>query len=360
MPPKESKKAVEKDKQKKVEDKTFGLKNKNKSKKVQQFVKTVEQQATANANQKKVNHKAEMAKKEKELKEKAKQDMAAFLQPTIIQAKVPLGVDPKSIVCEFFKAGSCAKGNKCKFAHDLNVARKDAKIDIYTDRRNGEDKEKDLMETWDDDKLKSVVSTKQTQTNKNLKTAIVCKFFLEAIESAKYGWFWECPNGASCMYQHCLPPGFVLQKKKTKEDEVEEIPIEELIEEERAKLTKSTPVTLETFTKWKAEKKIQKEKAAKDAEEKRMADIKAGKTSMSGREMFVFNPDLFVDDDFAIDVTSKEFEVDPNDVTSIASTVDKSLFIEDDDIPDMSDDDEDEDDDEDDGEDQEEDEEDDE
>ncbi|KAK7285108.1 hypothetical protein RJT34_19867 [Clitoria ternatea] len=40
------------------------------------------------------------------------------------QPKVPVGVDPKSILCEFFKVGQCAKGFKCKFSHDLNNQRK--------------------------------------------------------------------------------------------------------------------------------------------------------------------------------------------------------------------------------------------
>lgn len=44
MPPKASKKAVEKEKKKIVEDKTFGLKNKNKSKKVEKYIKSVESQ----------------------------------------------------------------------------------------------------------------------------------------------------------------------------------------------------------------------------------------------------------------------------------------------------------------------------
>ena len=47
-----------------------------------------------------------------------------------------LGVDPKSILCEFFKAGQCTKGFKCKFSHDLNVQRKGEKIDIYSDKRD--------------------------------------------------------------------------------------------------------------------------------------------------------------------------------------------------------------------------------
>ena len=45
-------------------------------------------------------------------------------------------MDPKSILCEFFKAGQCQKGFKCKFSHDLNIQRKGEKIDIYSDKRD--------------------------------------------------------------------------------------------------------------------------------------------------------------------------------------------------------------------------------
>jgi hypothetical protein len=45
------------------------------------------------------------------------------------------GVNPKTIVCEFFKKGQCTKGAKCKFSHDLQDQRKSGKIDIYTDPR---------------------------------------------------------------------------------------------------------------------------------------------------------------------------------------------------------------------------------
>ena len=40
----------------------------------------------------------------------------------------------------------------------------------------------------------------------------ICKFFLDAVEKSKYGWFWQCPNGTACIYKHALPPGFVLNK----------------------------------------------------------------------------------------------------------------------------------------------------
>lgn len=59
----------------------------------------------------------------------------------------------------------------------------------------------------------------------------ICKFFIEALENNKYGWFWECPNGASkCHYRHALPPGFQLKKDKKKEDKADEISIEDLVE----------------------------------------------------------------------------------------------------------------------------------
>lgn len=65
-------------------------------------------------------------------------------------------------------------------------------MDIHTDVRK--EKEADTMETWDDQKLAEVVTSKQG-LNANLPTEIVCKYFIEAIRNKKYGWFWECPNG---------------------------------------------------------------------------------------------------------------------------------------------------------------------
>lgn len=86
------------------------------------------------------------------------------------------------------------------------------------------------MDTWDQKKLEEVV---QSKSQKQPPTDIVCKYFLEAIESSKYGWFWECPNGGtSCKYRHALPPGFVLKSKNNKADEKEEISLEEFLESE--------------------------------------------------------------------------------------------------------------------------------
>ena len=71
--------------------------------------------------------------------EKRKKEEAALFKPVQIQ-KIPFGVDPKTIVCAFFKNGNCDKGSKCKFSHDLNVGRKVEKKNLYEDAR--EDKSK--------------------------------------------------------------------------------------------------------------------------------------------------------------------------------------------------------------------------
>ena len=63
------------------------------------------------------------------------------------------------------------------------------------------------MDNWDEEKLRNVVKSKdgnpQTTTDK------VCKYFIDAVENGKYGWFWHCPNsGDKCMYKHSLPAGY--------------------------------------------------------------------------------------------------------------------------------------------------------
>jgi len=99
------------------------------------------------------------------------------------------------------------------------------------------------------------------------------------------------------MYQHALPPGFVLrskQQKKEERDKENEILMEELIETERAKLGSNlTPVTEESFHRWKT---TRLERARQETEQVRAtkeAAYRAGKAMhMSGRELFDFDPNL--------------------------------------------------------------------
>ncbi|EJD45965.1 hypothetical protein AURDEDRAFT_113875 [Auricularia subglabra TFB-10046 SS5] len=299
MPPKKQQQNASSSKVK--EDKTFGLKNKNKSAKVQKHVQLVQQQAAMAGKNKEDLAKQRERERLAQAKldaEKRKKEEAEFFKPVQVQ-KVPFGVDPKTVLCAFFKSGHCDKGNKCKFSHNLDIGRKVEKKDLYSDARD--DKANDTMDKWDEEKLKTVVLSKAG--NPRTTTDIVCKFFIEAIETSKYGWFWECPNGNDkCQYRHALPPGFVLKSQKKALDEAAKantISLEEFLEVERHKLGANlTPVTPETFAVWKRTR-MDKKQAEQDALRKaKDAQHAAGKVSgMSGRDLFSYNPEWFAESD---------------------------------------------------------------
>jgi hypothetical protein len=189
-------------------DKTFGMKNK-KGGAAQRTIKQINATAASGGTPEQKRKEADKLQKEKEKEaaEKARKETAELFKPVQIQ-KVPFGVDPKTILCQFFKKGNCEKGKKCKFSHDLNVERKTEKRSLYTDNREkeedeeGDEKKKDNMAEWDEEKLRSVVLSKQG--NPKTTTDKVCKYFIQAIEDQKYGWFWTCPNGGdACMV--CSP-----------------------------------------------------------------------------------------------------------------------------------------------------------
>ncbi|KAK3073393.1 hypothetical protein LTS18_014446, partial [Coniosporium uncinatum] len=167
MPPKKQ----DKPKGEKVSvDKTFGMKNK-KGGAAQKQIKQIQQAAASSQSpeQKKKQAEKEQREKEKAAAEAAKRETAELFKPVQIQ-KVPFGVDPKTVVCQFFKNGNCDKGKKCKFSHDLTQGMKSQKRSLYTDTREQEDEEeqegkdeerkKDDMVDWDEDKLRSVVLSK--------------------------------------------------------------------------------------------------------------------------------------------------------------------------------------------------------
>ncbi|KAL0871655.1 hypothetical protein ABMA27_004179 [Loxostege sticticalis] len=295
MPPKKApaanKKTEQKKKEKVIEDKTFGLKNK-KGAKQQKFIQQVEKQVKSGG-----IHPAkpmEDKKKEKEQKLKEQKELAALFKPVQTQ-KVEKGTDPKSVVCAFFKQGQCFKGDKCKFSHDLTIERKAEKRSLYVDMRDD-----DTMDNWDEDKLKEVVEKKHAEDKQRPTTDIICKHFLEAVEKSKYGWFWECPSGSKCIYRHALPPGFVLKRDKKKlEEKKNEISLVDLIERERAALgPNQTKITLETFLAWKKKKIKEKQEAMAQAEEQKRSDFRAGRAvGLSGREMFSFDPALAAEAD---------------------------------------------------------------
>lgn len=279
---KKSAKNTQKAQEKKVSDKTFGLKNKNRSSVVRRQVEQTE--AQLNGQQLKKQAEKERLNAEKKAAEAAKAEARALFSRVSPVQKVEIGVDPKSVVCAYFKQGLCSKGAKCKFSHDLSVERKGEKRDLYSDKR--EEQAADTMDKWDEKKLQEVILSKHG--NPKTTTDKICKFFIEAVENGKYGWFWICPNGGdTCKYRHSLPAGF---KLKTKEEQRLErqaaaaapiVTLEEFIETERARLPKErTPITFESFSKWKAEFDSKKAKSAEEAS-------KHKKTVLSGRELML-------------------------------------------------------------------------
>ncbi len=79
--------------------------------------------------------------KEKAQKEKEMLEMQGLFKPVQQTQKISAGADPKSVLCLFFKQGSCTKGDKCKFSHDMSLENKAEKRSMYVDSRDNELKE---------------------------------------------------------------------------------------------------------------------------------------------------------------------------------------------------------------------------
>lgn len=291
---KANKKAEQKKADKIVEDKTFGLKNK-KGAKTQKFMQNVQKQQQEKLKQKGNERAGEPKLSKKELEKQKLEELNKLFKPVQQAQKVPDGVDPKSILCQFFKSGGCQKGNKCKFSHDPAVERKAEKRNMYEAAEGKEES----MEDWTQEQLEEAIAKKHGASNAaKPKTSIICKYFLEAVEKSQYGWFWSCPIGEKCIYKHALPPGYVLKKDQKKEDDKEEkVSLEEHIEQERAALNGNlTPVTLETFLVWKKKKIAEKKKVYEAEMAKKKKDFAKG-NAVSGRDIFQFKPELAENDD---------------------------------------------------------------
>lgn len=286
MPPKpqkESKKTEQKRLDKVVEDKTFGLKNKNKSKTVQNYVKSVSAQVKGTVGKGGESKRIadEFAEKEKKKKEEEKKALLASLFKTIKKTQEIVDEEePEEVEEENYE-----------------------EIDLYTDQREQiygkSDEPNEELENW--------------RVNKD-KTDKICKFFLDSVEAGKYGWRWTCPNGIPCIYRHALPIGYTLKRDGPVEEKKEDMTLEEKLEQDRQQLSGGTPVTLERFLKWKEDKRIQREK---ESEKKRVDEAKKsggkGLNALSGRALFTYDPTLFQDDAEALDDAEYEEEENRDD-----------------------------------------------
>ncbi len=321
-----------------VEDKTFGLKNKNKSKKVQQFVKQVTASARGGKSDEYYKALAAQKKKEKEAAIAAEREMFLLL-----------GKD---------------------YAGDLN--KKMAKKNEKKKQEEQQQKEKERKDAFDRDFAIPITSLEQVSRIDSKSSVIRICIVLDSKDNLTS----KTSKGEECMYIRasdgttrnpfsitCIgwnPSNFEfkpeqvldirdsiamirgerveLEVEKGKsiitvaspeltehilklKEEQEEIraqgglAIEDLIEEQRAKLRLEnkalTPITKESFFEWKERKRQRKEK---ELEEKRKAAEKksGGKVILSGKQLFTYDPNLFKDDEEAVDDVDYEVVGDLN------------------------------------------------
>lgn len=278
-----------------ADDKTFGMKNK-KGKKAQMIQKT-HQNTRSKAEMNAMNAALDRKAMRQEKLDRAAEDALLFRKVETRQKmqQVPAGVDPKSVVCIYFKRGNCQWGDKCKLSHILEVQQKSAKADMFVDKRDEEVRLlKESMEDWDEETFKEMLKKKNLGRPVNASEKI-CKYFLKAVEKKQWGWFWKCPNAERCPYRHALPEGYVLDKDK-KAAKIETRALEEVLEEERAKIITGTKVTPESFKIWKEKIKKQQIAADKKAGITRQQLINTGKQKRTGREILSEDPKKYINE----------------------------------------------------------------
>jgi len=117
--------------------------------------------------------------------------------------------------------------------------------------------------------------------------------------------------GDKCIYKHALPPGYVLKSQLKKDDEEEQITLEQFIETARHQLPPSSelhPVTAESFAQWRKAKK----QAELEAENKKK-ELAKEKGTITGKEFFLsgeYKEDEEEEDGEDFDLTAFRREVE--------------------------------------------------
>jgi len=257
-------------------DKTFGMKNKNKSKTVQKYIKSI------TANMKGESFGTQQA----ELKEK--KDKEAQLQQ-------------KAVLASLFNQQTDKKGR----AYDP-VAKKAAKQleeeAIASGKKVKEDIKKEIIEgVANTIRLTNIKGVRMSELgghaiiltlkDKHPDTFKVISL-LSFIKAQKVFWVDDVES---------TNPTLRCQDDVDGEEEPDERAIEEILDERRKALPPGgTPVTEASFKAWKEKREADE----KDAQSKRIENAKKGGAKgmqgLSGRDLFVYDASLFVDDEDAV------------------------------------------------------------
>lgn len=345
MPPKGVDKAKQKEKEKIAIDKTFGMKNKNKSKVVQKYIKSI----TNNACGAPKGGKEEQQRQEKDAKQKDLQKAA------LMNSLFNMSTDKKG------RAFDAAAKKKAKQQEEealaagkkLNDELRKAIIEGIANTIRLTNPKGIRMSELGGHAIITALKDKHADTFKNLSLLL----FIKANEKV----FWVDDAESSNPMLRC-------QEDVDAEIAPDERPIEEIIEERRAALPPGgTPVTLETFKAWKERKEAER-LAQAEAETKELQKKGGHKgAGLSGRDLFTFDASLFVDDQEAAaadeydDRSEVDEEEDDNDgktkgiagdddseeeaeagdkaaASSSGPAINESLFLEGGDLPDDLDD----------------------
>ena len=364
-----------------VVDKTFGMKNKNKSKKVQKYINDIKNtqkqklgllkrgQTQDAADAEKRRLKKAKAKQDAELRKllgvkgaaalknakKAKKDARKAKEEAEKKAKEENEREMKEAflipVTELDKAKECEK--KLDIVRILAqyikrdaqmTTQKDGSKNLYIQLADGSTKypiwfivkDAELAKKWGDNfKKDQVLDIRNAMAIVRSDKGLARTVFLEQI-----------PGKTVITKATPYLTKFLVEKRKEREEIRKKggIPIEELIEEERSQMPAGgTPVTKESFFKWLKERKARRDKLKEKEDAKKEKDSKKSDKDkkkkgpiISGRMLYQQNAKLFVDDESAITEKHKgktlsddegDGDDDGADVNSIALKIDSSLFV---------------------------------
>lgn len=261
-------------------DKTFGLKNKNKSKQVQKYIKSI----TSNAAGAPKGGKEQADRDKKEAKQKELQKAA------LMNSLFNMSTDKKG------RAFDPVAKKKAKEAEEQAIAagsklkeevRKEIIEGIANSIQLTNPKQGVRMSELGGHPIIQTLKTKHAEVFKTIQLLL----FIKANDKV----YWVDDPDSTNPLVRC-------QEDVDQEVAPDERPIEEILEERRAALPPGgTPVTKDTFNQWKEKKEAERLAEVEATRQEHIKKSGGGKglVGMSGRDLFTYDASLFVDDDGA-------------------------------------------------------------